>query len=95
MTEGVSTTDRSDALPAAATDVTHAAALLRSAHKRMEDDATYFNRRAREERQAYLRGHCRRSRQAHLELAEAYEFRAHLITREVRKLAADELVLAL
>jgi hypothetical protein len=61
----------------------------------MEEDAIYFNRRAREERQAYLRGVGRKCRQAHLELAEAYEFRAHLITREIRRLAANELLLAL
>lgn len=59
---------------------------------RMEQDAIYFSRRAREERQAYLKGDCRRCRQIHLQLAEAYEFRAHLITREVRRFAADDLL---
>jgi len=67
---------------------------LSSVHKHIEDDAIYFSRRAREERQAYLRGDCRKCRQVHMELAEAYEFRAHLITRETRR-AADELLLAL
>jgi len=55
-----------------------------SAHKHMEDDAIYFSRRAREERQAYLRGDCRKCRQVHMELAEAYEFRAHLLTHELQ-----------
>ena len=65
-----------------------------SAHQHIEDDAIYFSRRAREERQAFLRGACRKCRQVHLELAEAYEFRAHLVTHEMRR-AADELLSAL
>lgn len=62
-----------------------------SAHARLENDAIYFSRRAREERQASARGDCRKCRQVHLELAQAYEFRAHLITREIRSRFADEL----
>jgi hypothetical protein len=50
---------------------------------RLEDDAIYFSRRAREELQAAIGGCCRKARQTHLMLAEAYEIRAHLITEEV------------
>jgi hypothetical protein len=47
-----------------------------------EDDAIYFSRRAREERRLSLTGNCRKCRQTHMELAQAYEFRAHLLTLE-------------
>lgn len=63
--------------------------------RRMEQDAMYFSRRAREERQAHLKADCRRCRQIHLELAEAYEFRAHLMTSAVRRIATDDAVSAL
>jgi hypothetical protein len=63
---------------------------LNTAHQapvdtRMQDDSIYFSRRAREERRASVNGSCRKSRQVHLELAEAYELCAHLITQDVRR----------
>jgi len=67
---------------------------LSSAQQHIEEDAIYFSRRAREERQAFLRGDCRKCRRVHLELAQAYEFRAHLSTHEMRR-AVDELLSAL
>lgn len=59
---------------------------------RLEDDAIYFSRRAREELQAAIGGCCRKARQSHLELAEAYEFRAHRITEELRRRDAARLL---
>lgn len=56
-----------------------------SRDRRLEIDAMYFSRRARQERQASLHGNCHKSRQFHLELAEAYERRAHLITDKLNR----------
>jgi hypothetical protein len=84
-----------DAPQSSGAQAAHAPARNRSARDRMEDDAIYFSRRAREERQAYLRGDSRKCRLLHLELADAYEFRAHLLTRELRRQADEELSEAL
>jgi hypothetical protein len=60
-----------------------------------EDDAIYFSRRAREERRLSLNGNCRKCRQTHLELAQAYEFRAHLLTQETPGHRVSQLLHAL
>ena len=51
----------------------------------IESDAVYFSRRAREELRAGINGSCRRAREAHFALAEAYEFRANLLAKELRR----------
>lgn len=63
--------------------------------RRTEDDAIYFGRRAREERRLSMTSNCRKCREAHLELAEAYEFRAHLLTQESRGRRASQQLYAL
>ena len=50
---------------------------------RLQDEAIYFSRRAREELRAAVEASERKARRSHLDLAEAYECRAHLITGEV------------
>ena len=57
-------------------------------HPRLELEAAYFSRRATEERQASRACLSRKSREVHLELAVAYEFRAHLLTQQVSDSAA-------
>jgi hypothetical protein len=61
----------------------------------LENEAVYFSRRAREERHASIHGACRKCRDVHLELAEAYEFRAHLVTQQLQRRAGAELMFAL
>jgi hypothetical protein len=63
--------------------------------RRVEDDAIYFSRRAREERRLSLNGNCRKCRRTHLELALAYEFRAHLHTQETAGSRVSQLLHAL
>jgi hypothetical protein len=58
-------------------------------------DAIYFSRRAREELHAGVNGRSREARQVHLELAEAYEFRARLLTELLRRRSAAEQCYAL
>ena len=50
---------------------------------RLQDEAIYFSRRAREELRAAVEANERKARKSHLELAEAYDCRAHLITGEI------------
>ncbi len=57
--------------------------ITRAVGSAIEAEATYFSRRAMEERLASSAGLSRKSRQIHLELALAYEFRAHLLTQEI------------
>jgi hypothetical protein len=45
----------------------------------MEGDATYFSRRASEERLAAMKAADPRARQAHLQLAQSYDDRASAI----------------
>ena len=59
--------------------------------RRMEAEAKYCSRRAREERQASSRAISRKCRDVHLELALAYEFRAHLFTQQLCDCAASQL----
>ena len=68
-------------------DATEATAL----ETRLEAEATYCSRRAREERQASSRAASRKCREVHLELAMAYEFRAHLFTQQLRRCATSDL----
>lgn len=49
----------------------------------VETEAIYFSRRAREELRAGIDGNCRKTREAHFALAEAYEFRARVLTEEL------------
>ena len=65
--------------------------VLRALQTRAEAEATYFSRRAQEERQASANAPSRKCREVHLELALAYEFRAHLFTHEMCAAAASEL----
>ena len=64
-------------------------------NRRTEDEAIYLSRRAREERRASLKAGCRKCRQTHLELADAYELRAHVLTHETRRRARSPLQHAL
>ena len=58
-------------------------------------EAAYYSRRAREELQRGIVGSCRRARESHFELAEAYEFRARLLTEELRRRGAAQQCYAL
>ena len=49
------------------------------------DDAVYFSRRARQELAAAIHASSGKARRAHLQLAEAYECRAHLLTAQLRR----------
>jgi hypothetical protein len=53
----------------------------------MVPDVEYYNRRAREEREAILRTANPAVREIHRELAEAYELRVRGLSAEVRRLA--------
>ena len=53
------------------------------AEARLQDEAIYFSRRAREELRAAVDANERKARKSHLDLAQAYECRAHLITGEI------------
>jgi len=64
-------------------------------NRRTEDEAIYLSRRAREERCASIKANCRKCRQIHLELADAYELRAHVLTHETRRRAGSPLQYAL
>lgn len=48
----------------------------------MENDAVYYSRRAREERQAAINAPQRNVRERHLELAQAYELRTRFLLAE-------------
>jgi hypothetical protein len=50
----------------------------------VETEAIYFSRRAREELRAGIDGNCRKTREVHFALAEAYEFRARVLTEELK-----------
>lgn len=49
----------------------------------LADESIYFSRRAHEEEIAARNATCGRTRSLHMELAQAYEFRAHLLTQEL------------
>jgi hypothetical protein len=62
-----------------------------SVEQRVETDAVYFSRRAREELRAGIEAGTRKARRSHLDLAQAYEARAHLFTNSIRGLAHNRL----
>lgn len=54
----------------------------------ISDQAVYFSRRAREELQAGINGGSRKVRETHFALAEAYEFRARVLTDQLLRRGA-------
>lgn len=55
----------------------------------MEGDATYFSRRASDERAAAMKAAHPKARQAHLDLAHRYDDLAHSITAREKHLGLD------
>ena len=55
----------------------------------MEDDVSYFTRRAFQEREAAMRSSDMRARQAHLDMADRYQDLATSIEARERFLAVD------
>jgi hypothetical protein len=62
-----------------------------SVERRFEQDAVYFSRRAREELHAAIEANTRKARRSHLDLAEAYEIRAHVMTHRMTGPGEDRL----
>ena len=61
----------------------------------LEEEAVYFSRRAREELHAGVNGSSRKAREVHIQIAQAYEFRAHLLNQELGRRGAAEQCYAL
>ena len=72
-----------------------AAAAGPNAQSILEDEALYFSRRAREELHDGMRGTSRKAREVHIQIAQAYEFRAHLLYQELGRRGAAEQCYAL
>lgn len=62
---------------------------------KLADESIYYSRRAREEESAAKNASCSRSRNLHLELAQAYEFRAHVVTQQLLQRDTNLLLCAL
>jgi hypothetical protein len=61
----------------------------------LQDESIYFSRRAQQENEAAVNATSRRCRNLHRELAQAYEFRAHIITQELLRQDTELLFCAL